>query len=90
MFLPGWDNISRVNDMLMADPVFRSSETLQLQPECLANYTHFMIFTIYLSSSLHPSLYQSSPTAPHPPLPRPLPPHPAALHDADSEPAVGL
>lgn len=39
MFLPGWDNISRVNDMLTADPVFRSSETLLLQPECLADYT---------------------------------------------------
>lgn len=90
MFLPGWDNISRVNDMLTADPVFRSSETLLLQPECLADYTHFMIFTIHLSSSLHPSLCLSLPTAPPLPLPRPLPPHPTALHDADSEPTVGL
>lgn len=86
MFLPGWDNISRVNDMLTADPVFRSSETHLLQPECLADYTNLMIFIIYLTSSLHPSLYLSSPTV----LPRPLPPHPTALHDADSEPAVGL
>lgn len=67
MFLPGWDNISRVNDMLTADPVFRSSETCQLlQLETMSGSQHCDVHCLPFPSSLSPPIPAAPPHCPSP------------------------